>query len=366
MNLDCSIDLYCTFGGGMGSGNTASSTAPIGQHPEPDGTVGRFKMQKGGRDKGGVQAEGPKVVCFDFDGVLSKYDGWKGADSTGSAISKAVSLVKKLHSDGFKIVVLTARSKLSTVQKWLDAHGLSFAKATNTKPPAAAYIDDRAVRWPASEKEIRSKLEAQKISDPDTREFIQKTKPQLFGGGPGSGRHRTFEVGNDAGMRQMQFRFHRNGNIKVRVVGKGNPWVQSGVLEPKDSPEKYLRAKFGNKFREIVDASKNGLKGQAKAALRATSGGQSEGSSRIARKFYVVDGQGRILHTYRTREEAEQASAGNRYTKVVTHVEQATPLEDTPEVRDMIRKRPGDTQVRTFRRSLPFPNTPYPGSPQGR
>lgn len=300
MRLATTIDLYCTFGGGMGSGNTASSTAPIGQHPEPDGTVGRFKMQKGGRDKGGVQAEGPKVVCFDFDGVLSKYDGWKGADSAGSAISKAVSLVKKLHSDGFTIVVLTARSKLSTVQKWLDAHGLSFAKATNTKPPAAAYIDDRAVRWPASEKEIRSKLEAQKISDPDTREFIQKTKPQLF--------------------------------AKKRVK----------------------------------NASKNGLKGQAKAALRATSGGQSEGSSKIAGKFYVVDGQGRILHTYRTREEAEQASAGNRYTKVVTHVERATPLEDTPEVRDMVRRRPGDTQVRTFRRSLPFPNTPYPGSPQGR
>jgi len=98
-----------------------------------------------------------------------------------------------------------------------------------------------------------------------------------------------------------------------------------------------------------------------KKKMRATSGGQTGGSSMIARNFKVVDGMGRVLHEYRTKEEAETASAGNRYSRVVTQI----PDSDTPEVRDMIRKKPKDTQLYVHRRTLPFPN-PYPGSPQGR
>ena len=134
--------------------------------------------------------------------------------------------------------------------------------------------------------------------------------------------------------------------------------------EPDGTSGREKMRKGGPDKGGIQSGRKKNLK--RKSSLRGTSGGQSEGSSRTALKYYVVDGHGNVLHTYRTKEEAEQASAGNRYTRVVTHVEQSTPLSDTPEVRDMIRKRPGDNQVRVFRRSLPFPNTPYPGSPQGR
>jgi|ERR1700733_13346149 len=99
-----------------------------------------------------------------------------------------------------------------------------------------------------------------------------------------------------------------------------------------------------------------------RSSVKGTSGGQSDGSSLISRNFKVVDGMGRKIHEYKTLEEAQQSSAGNRYTRIVR---QSIPDSDTPDVRDMIRKRPGDTQVRTFRRSVPFPN-PLPGSPQGR
>lgn len=191
MNLQTTI--WCMFGGGSGGADTASSTAPVGQHPEHDGTWDRNKMRKGGQDKGGVTAA--------------------------------------------------------------------------------------------------------QISDPDERQFVSTTSVVIKSGG-------------------------RSGRKKMK----------------------------------------------RKPAVRATSGGQSEGSSLTARKFYVVDGHGNVIHTYRTREEADQASAGNRYSKVVTHVEQSTPLSDTPEVRDMARKRL-ITPVQTFRRTLPFPGSLggiYPGSGQGR
>jgi hypothetical protein len=110
-------------------------------------------------------------------------------------------------------------------------------------------------------------------------------------------------------------------------------------------------------------AKKKRKKNLKRSSVKGTSGGQSDGSSLISRNYKVVDGLGRKLHEFKTKEEAEQASAGNRYTKVWRTT---IPDEDTPEVRDMIRKRPGDTQVRTFRRSLPFPNTPFPQGPTGR
>src|ERR1035437_2816641 len=206
MRLADTILIHC---------DTASSTAPVGQHPEPDGTVGRNKMRVGGPDKGGIVA-----------------------------------------------------------------------------------------------------------------------------GGPGSGRHP--EGGGKKRTRETR-------QQKMEQLWPGE------TARMKDMP------RLVEKFRELQkkDAEK-------KKTVQGTSGGQSEGSSLTALKYYVVDGAGRGLHTFRTRDEAESASAGNRYTKVVTHVEQSTPMEETPEVMDIIRRRPGDNQVRTFRRSLPFPNSPFSGSPQGR
>jgi hypothetical protein len=140
------------------------------------------------------------------------------------------------------------------------------------------------------------------------------------------------------------------GREKMRVGGPDKGGVAANTISNPDT-------------REFVQKTNPVLLAKKKKKLRATSGGQSEGSSLTARKFYVVDGQGRVLHTFRTREEAEQASAGNRYTKVVTHVEQSTPMSETPEVRDMIRRRPKDTQIRVFRHTIPYPETRLPAGP---
>ena len=102
-------------------------------------------------------------------------------------------------------------------------------------------------------------------------------------------------------------------------------------------------------------------KRKAKANVTATSAAPSEGSSKVSRSYRVTDGMGRVLHKFRTKEEAEQASAGNRYSRVVSQI----PPDETPEVRDNIRRRPADTQVKVFRRSQPYPN-PLPSGPMGR
>ena len=46
---------------------------------------------------------------FDLDGTLAVYDGWQGIDHIGSPVVKTVRLVKRMHEDGFKVKILTAR-----------------------------------------------------------------------------------------------------------------------------------------------------------------------------------------------------------------------------------------------------------------
>jgi hypothetical protein len=100
---------------------------------------------------------------------------------------------------------------------------------------------------------------------------------------------------------------------------------------------------------------------KTKTLTSDAAGGQSGSSSKVSRSYHVEDYMGRTLHKFRTKEEAEHASVGNRHTRVTTQV----PADETTEVRDMIRKRPGDNQVRTFRRSLPYAN-PFPANQSGR
>jgi hypothetical protein len=152
------------------------------------------------------------------------------------------------------------------------------------------------------------------------------------------------------------------------TFGGGGGDAASSTMPSHGHPEtSYNRAKQrkgGEDKGGVQGASKKRKKKLKKrSSLKGTSGGQSDGSSLISRNFKVVDGMGRKIHEYKTREEAEQSSAGNRYTRIVR---QSIPDSDTPDVRDMIRKRPGDTQVRTFRRSLPFPDSPYPQGPTSR
>lgn len=83
------------------------------------------------------------TVLVDFDGVLAKYEGWKGLEVLGDPMDKArhaMYLLAKTH----RIVCFTTRLA-DFVEPWLKRHGFPEMKVTNIKEPAEVIIDDRAI-----------------------------------------------------------------------------------------------------------------------------------------------------------------------------------------------------------------------------
>lgn len=102
-----------------------------------------------------------KTVCVDLDGVLARYEGWKGEDHFGEPLPGAVEFTRRL-AEYARVVVFTTRCKAdlggrpagatpedlaATVRAWLDRHGFACDEVYTGqgKPIAAAYVDDRAV-----------------------------------------------------------------------------------------------------------------------------------------------------------------------------------------------------------------------------
>ena len=54
-------------------------------------------------------AEGEGWYGFDLDGTLAVYDKWKGIDHIGNPVEPMVNLVKKMHDEGKKVKIFTAR-----------------------------------------------------------------------------------------------------------------------------------------------------------------------------------------------------------------------------------------------------------------
>jgi 5'(3')-deoxyribonucleotidase len=92
-----------------------------------------------------------KTIAVDFDNVIHDMNqGWKKGEIYGEQVDGSVEAIKKLQQFGYEVIVFTARVKLEPVKEWLKEWNLKV-KVTNQKPPAIAYIDDRAIRftnWP--------------------------------------------------------------------------------------------------------------------------------------------------------------------------------------------------------------------------
>lgn len=86
------------------------------------------------------------LVCVDLNGVLDAYTGWKHPDHWDPPRPGARAFLEALRSNGFDIVVFTTRHPTG-VRKWLREHGLAdlVGAVTRRKPPAHAFVDDRAV-----------------------------------------------------------------------------------------------------------------------------------------------------------------------------------------------------------------------------
>ena len=87
-----------------------------------------------------------KIVSIDFDGVLSRYDGWQGESITGVPIEGAKEFVLKLIDAGYNPVVFTTR-KSDLINKWLIDNEFPVIEVTNIKYPSLVYIDDRSVKF---------------------------------------------------------------------------------------------------------------------------------------------------------------------------------------------------------------------------
>lgn len=97
------------------------------------------------------------TLAVDFDGVLHNYDGrWKGHSSIeGEPVDGAIAWLRGML-DEFDVVIHTTRGATvlgqNAVLSWLERAGLELElyptlHVTDEKPPALAYLDDRALRF---------------------------------------------------------------------------------------------------------------------------------------------------------------------------------------------------------------------------
>jgi hypothetical protein len=101
------------------------------------------------------------TIAVDLDGVLAKYDGWKGIFHIGDPIPYAVEWCNKL-AEQYDVVINTSRcnpfaqgrpDNMSSAQlreiviEWLNRHGFKYKDVYVGvgKLIASAYVDDRAV-----------------------------------------------------------------------------------------------------------------------------------------------------------------------------------------------------------------------------
>ncbi|GAB6165611.1 hypothetical protein JCM19992_16110 [Thermostilla marina] len=100
----------------------------------------------------------PKTIAVDLDGVLARYDRWRGPLHFGAPIEGAREFLAALRRLG-RVLIYTTRTSaeanggtsvvelVDRVRGWLDDHELPYdaIHAGGGKPIAAAYVDDRAV-----------------------------------------------------------------------------------------------------------------------------------------------------------------------------------------------------------------------------
>ena len=86
------------------------------------------------------------VVCVDLDGVLNLFDEYRGPEYFHPPRAGAREFLLALRNSGYRVVVFTVRWH-EWVRAWLQQHGLADCvdDVTDRKPPAHAYLDDRAV-----------------------------------------------------------------------------------------------------------------------------------------------------------------------------------------------------------------------------
>ena len=107
-----------------------------------------------------------QTVVFDFDGVIHSYkSGWRGAniipDPPVPGIGKAIA---DIRDAGYEVVVVSTRCAslfgYTAIMAWLDDNGIEVDAVKTEKPPAVAYIDDRAICFDGHPEKLLDRIKA--------------------------------------------------------------------------------------------------------------------------------------------------------------------------------------------------------------
>ncbi|MDE2079624.1 MAG: hypothetical protein KGI73_04560 [Patescibacteria group bacterium] len=94
----------------------------------------------------------PKIpICVDFDGVIHAYRrGFADGSIYDEPMPGTAQALRELRKRYF-VYVMSTRTKdgagRTAVLRYLKKHKIPFDKVVAYKPPAKAYIDDRALRF---------------------------------------------------------------------------------------------------------------------------------------------------------------------------------------------------------------------------
>ena len=100
-----------------------------------------------------------KVIVVDFDDTLCIHQTVEKSDiMQGMPNMKLINKLNKLYSDGYKILIYTARGHISCknraeadnkyrpiIKTWLRRYDVKFTTLSFDKPMAYLYIDDKAI-----------------------------------------------------------------------------------------------------------------------------------------------------------------------------------------------------------------------------
>lgn len=107
-----------------------------------------------------------KTVVFDFDGVIHSYaSGWQGIDVLPDQPVPGIrEAIAEIRAAGYEVIVVSSRcvepAGIEAIRKWLDEYGIVVDDVTMHKPPADAYIDDRAIRFDGKPENLLGEIQA--------------------------------------------------------------------------------------------------------------------------------------------------------------------------------------------------------------
>lgn len=100
-----------------------------------------------------TQNKNPKVVAFDFDGVIASYNGFVGHNDIKEPIPETIDAIRTLKSKGYKILIYSTRGD-NFLKQYCERFSIPIDYINRRpdkegenpgKPVARVYVDDNCV-----------------------------------------------------------------------------------------------------------------------------------------------------------------------------------------------------------------------------